>query len=53
VLARVLEREPDLGALPVPTPEPIRRLLRRCLEKDTREWVLTRPPGVVARFASP
>jgi serine/threonine protein kinase len=37
VLARVLEREPDYAALPTHTPEAIRRLIRRCLEKDPRE----------------
>ncbi|MGE0041933.1 MAG: protein kinase [Vicinamibacterales bacterium] len=34
VLARVLEREPAYGLLPAGTPPPLRRLLRRCLEKD-------------------
>ena len=34
VLARVIEREPDLAALPANAPAAIRRLLRRCLEKD-------------------
>ena len=29
--------EPDLNALPRSTPEPIRRLLRRCLEKASRD----------------
>jgi eukaryotic-like serine/threonine-protein kinase len=33
-LARVLEREPPFEALPPETPANIRRLLRRCLEKD-------------------
>jgi eukaryotic-like serine/threonine-protein kinase len=33
-LARVLEREPDWTRLPPGTPEGIRRLLRRCLQKD-------------------
>ncbi len=33
-LAAILEREPDWEALPPATPEPIRRLLRRCLDKD-------------------
>jgi Tol biopolymer transport system component len=32
----VLSGEPDWGALPATTPAPIRRLLRRCLEKDRR-----------------
>ena len=36
VLARVIEREPDASALPAKTPVPIRRLLRRCLEKDRK-----------------
>jgi serine/threonine-protein kinase len=35
--ARILEREPELAALPPETPAAIRRLLRRCLEKDPRE----------------
>jgi len=34
VLAAVLTREPDWTTLPAETPAPIRRLLRRCLEKD-------------------
>lgn len=34
VLASLLVREPDWGLLPAETPEPIRRLLRRCLAKD-------------------
>ena len=33
-LAAILEREPDRTMLPADTPVPIRRLLRRCLEKD-------------------
>ena len=33
-LARVLTLEPDWAALPANTPDPIRRLLRRCLVKD-------------------
>ena len=32
----ILGREPDWAALPADTPAPIRRLLRRCLEKDLR-----------------
>jgi len=35
-IARILEREPDWEALPPDTPRGIRRLLRRCLEKDAR-----------------
>jgi eukaryotic-like serine/threonine-protein kinase len=34
VLAGVVEREPAFSLLPPATPAPIRRLLRRCLEKD-------------------
>jgi eukaryotic-like serine/threonine-protein kinase len=37
ILAQVIEREPDWTALPVSTPASIRRLLRRCLEKDARK----------------
>ena len=33
-LAFILTREPDWATLPADTPPPIRRLLRRCLEKD-------------------
>ncbi len=36
-LARVIERQPDWSLLPQATPEPLRRLLRRCLAGDTRE----------------
>jgi eukaryotic-like serine/threonine-protein kinase len=35
-IARVIERDPDWGALPERTPPGVRRLLRRCLEKDVR-----------------
>jgi eukaryotic-like serine/threonine-protein kinase len=35
-MAAVLTREPDWSALPSATPAPVRRLLRRCLEKDPR-----------------
>ena len=35
-LARVIEREPDFDVLPARTPEPIRRLVRRCLAKDRK-----------------
>ena len=34
VLVHIIEREPDLDVLPASTPAPVRRLLRRCLEKD-------------------
>jgi serine/threonine-protein kinase len=40
VLAAVLEREPDLDALPSDTPEGIRRLVRRALVKDPRNRLL-------------
>jgi Tol biopolymer transport system component/serine/threonine protein kinase len=33
-LAAVLEREPDLAALPTAVPDPVRRLVASCLEKD-------------------
>ena len=36
VLAKVLERDVDFGALPTTTPEPCRRLLRRCLEREPK-----------------
>ncbi len=36
VLAAVLRAEPDWSALPPDTPAPIRRLLRRCLDKDRK-----------------
>ncbi len=35
-LAAILGREPDRTMLPADTPAPIRRLLRRCLEKDRK-----------------
>jgi serine/threonine-protein kinase len=35
-IARILEREPDWEALPADTPPAVRRLVRRCLEKDPR-----------------
>jgi eukaryotic-like serine/threonine-protein kinase len=36
VLAAVLANDPDWTTLPATTPAPVRRLLRRCLEKDPR-----------------
>jgi hypothetical protein len=36
-IARVLEREPDWERLPSTTPANMRRLLRRCLEKDPKQ----------------
>ena len=37
VMASVLRTEPDWSALPAGTPASVRRLLRRCLEKDPRK----------------
>jgi serine/threonine-protein kinase len=37
ILARVIEREPDLSRLPPRTPAAIRELLRRCLTKNPRQ----------------
>jgi serine/threonine-protein kinase len=38
-LAAILTREPEWSLLPANTPPPIRRLLRRCLERDPkRRW---------------
>jgi Tol biopolymer transport system component len=36
VLASVLKSDPDWTSLPAETPAPIRKLLRRCLEKDRK-----------------
>ena len=36
VLAKVLERDIDFSVLPTPTPAPIKRLLRRCLERKPK-----------------
>jgi Tol biopolymer transport system component len=36
-IAAILEREPEWSALPSATPESVRHLLRRCLEKDARQ----------------
>jgi serine/threonine-protein kinase len=36
IIAAILEREPDWSALPPGTPAAVRRLLRRCLQKDVR-----------------
>ena len=36
VLAKVLEHDVDLNVLPTPTPPPVRRLLRRCLERKPK-----------------
>src|SRR5262245_34794306 len=42
VIAAVVTREPDLGALPIATPASVRRLIARCLRKDPR----TRLPDI-------
>lgn len=42
VLAAVLTKEPELDALPLNTPPPIRRLLERCLEHEVKnrlQWI--------------
>ena len=36
IMAAILEREPDWGALPATTPLRVRELLQRCLQKDPR-----------------
>jgi len=36
LIAHILKSDPDWAALPVDTPNRVRRLLRRCLEKDQR-----------------
>jgi serine/threonine-protein kinase len=47
VLESVLHAEPDVTGLPAETPAPIRRLLRRCLEKDRTRRL---DSAAVARF---
>ena len=37
VMASVMKEEPDWTRLPADLPEPVRRLLRRCLEKDPKK----------------
>jgi Tol biopolymer transport system component len=37
ILTAILERDADLGALPVATPTNVQRLLARCLDKDTKQ----------------
>jgi sugar lactone lactonase YvrE len=36
-IAKILERDPDWGALPASVPERVVELVRRCLEKDVRQ----------------
>ncbi len=38
-LAKIVEREPDWEQLPSVTPSSIRRLLRRCFQKDTQRRI--------------
>ena len=61
-LASVIKDTPDLGALPEATPPAIRRLLRRCLEKEPRRrlqaigearFILEEPPDEPAPAAAP
>ena len=35
-LAAVILKEPDISGLPADTPQPIRRLIKRCLDKDPK-----------------
>ena len=39
IVVAVLEKEPDWTALPADTPAAVRRLLRRCVEKDFRRRI--------------
>lgn len=39
IVAAILDREPDWATLPSETPTAVRRLLRRCLEKDHRRRI--------------
>jgi eukaryotic-like serine/threonine-protein kinase len=39
IVAGILEKEPDWATLPADTPAAVRRLLRRCLEKDHRRRI--------------
>ena len=48
ILARVLERDPDWGSLPRETPDRIRQLLSRCLEKESRRRLRDIGEAVVA-----
>ncbi|MDP2388778.1 MAG: serine/threonine-protein kinase, partial [Acidobacteriota bacterium] len=47
LIAAVLKEEPNWQALPAETPASIRRMLRRCLEKDRRRRL---PDAAVARL---
>jgi len=39
IIAAIIERAPDLTALPLSTPPHIRQVISRCLEKDPRRRV--------------
>ena len=67
-IAKVLDRDPDWQALPTNTPALLRRLLRRCLDKDPKERLrdigdarveireavpAPLPEGVAATFPAP
>jgi hypothetical protein len=47
VMASVLKLDPDWSALPADLPEPLRRLLRRCLEKDPKRRLRDIGEGMV------
>jgi Tol biopolymer transport system component len=47
LIAAVLKDEPDWAGLPIETPASVRRLLRRCLEKDRKRRL---PDAAVARL---
>jgi len=66
LLAAVVKEEPDWSALPAETPPALRRLLRRCLQKDPSrrlhdiadarlelEESLAEPPDAPARLTAP
>jgi len=46
-MAAVLTQEPDWTSLPPTTPEPVRKLLRRCLEKDRKKRL---PAAAIVSF---
>ena len=47
VLASVLKSEPDWSLLPADLPPPVRRLLRRCLEKDPKKRLRDVAEGMI------
>ena len=50
VIAAVIRDQPDLDALPPDAPAAIRRLLRRCLEKDSRRRLRIRTAKQALRY---